>query len=132
VAVGLGRGGLQRARRAAGELESDVLAALWSAGEPVTAATVHDNLGTALAYNTVQTILTRLFDKGLLLRERNGRVYLYEPARAQADLAAEQMHALLAAGADHSAVLQRFVTGLSDDDAAQLRALVAHPPAPPS
>lgn len=130
MAVGLGRSGQQRARRAAGELESDVLAALWSAGEPVTAGQVHEQVGTALAYNTVQTILTRLFDKGLLVRERHGRTHLYEPARAQADLAAEQMHVLLGSGADHRSVLQRFVTGLSDDDAAQLRALVADPATP--
>ena len=126
----LGSGGQQRARRAAGELESDVLAALWSAGEPVTAAAVHEQLGTALAYNTVQTILTRLFDKGLLARSRSGRAYLYEPTKARADLAAEQMHALLGSGADHRSVLLSFVTGLSADDAAQLRALVAEQVSP--
>lgn len=126
--MGLGRGQAQRTRRAAGELESDVLAALWAADAPVTAGQVHEQLGTGLAYNTVLTILTRLHDKGLLLRERSGRTHLYQPARGQADIAAEQMQALLSAGTDHRAVLQRFVTGLSDDDAAQLRALVVDSP----
>jgi len=125
--AGVGRGDAGRGRRAAGELETDVLAALWSGSGPLTAGQVHERLGTELAYNTVQTILARLFDKGLVLRELSGRTHLYRPARGQADLAAEQMHALLAAGADHAAVLQRFVTGLSADDAAQLRALVADP-----
>lgn len=126
--VRAGRGQQVPSRRAAGELETDVLAALWSTADAVSVAQVHDALGTALAYNTVQTILTRLFDKGLVLRELSGRTHLYRPARGQADLAAEQMHALLHAGVDHRAVLQQFVTGLSSDDAAQLRALVADAP----
>ena len=123
--AGAGRGEQARVRRAAGELETDVLAALWAATDALSAGQVCERLGTDLAYNTVQTILTRLFDKGLVVREPQGRMHLYRPAQGQADLAAEQMHAVLDAGADHLAVLQRFVTGLSSDDAARLRALVA-------
>ncbi len=78
-----------------------------------------------LAYNTVQTILIRLYDKGLLLHEPEGRTHLYRPAQAQADLAAQQMHDVLARGSDHTAVLQRFLTTLSQPDAAALRGLVA-------
>lgn len=126
--VGLVRDKEQRTRRAAGELESDVLAALWAADVSLSAGQVHEQLGSTLAYNTVLTILTRLHDKGVLVRERSGRTHLYAPARAQADHAAEQMQALLSAGADHQAVLQRFVTGLSDEDAAQLRALIIDAP----
>ena len=50
-------------RRARGELESEVMAALWSAGEPLTPAGVQAALGGGLAYNTVQTILSRLLEK---------------------------------------------------------------------
>ncbi len=32
------------------------------------------------AYTTVMTILTRLYQKGLLCRERQGRVFVYSPA----------------------------------------------------
>jgi hypothetical protein len=42
-------------RRARGELESEVMAALWSAGAPLTPAGVQAALGDGLAYNTVQT-----------------------------------------------------------------------------
>ena len=48
-----------RRRRASGSLESEVLAALWAADKPLTAGEVVDTLGGDLAYNTVQTILTR-------------------------------------------------------------------------
>lgn len=32
------------------------------------------------AYTTIMTIMTRLSDKGLLHRERQGRVFVYSPA----------------------------------------------------
>ncbi|MGH3825752.1 MAG: BlaI/MecI/CopY family transcriptional regulator, partial [Pseudonocardiaceae bacterium] len=47
----------QPGRRAAGELEAEVLAALWAADGPLTAAHVRRAVSGGLAYNTVQTIL---------------------------------------------------------------------------
>lgn len=112
-------------RRARGELESEVLAALWAADDALTPGQVHADFVPELAYNTVQTILIRLYDKGLLLREAEGRTHLYRPAHAQADLAAQQMHEVLGRGTDHAMVLQRFVNTLSAQDSVALRALVA-------
>ena len=34
-----------------------------------------------LAYTTVMTVLARLFEKGLVTREREGKRYVYSPAR---------------------------------------------------
>ena len=125
MTLGAGQAANKRARRARGELESEVLAALWAADQALSPGQVHAELLPGLAYNTVQTILIRLYDKGLLLREPEGRTHLYRPAQAQADLAAQQMHAVLARGSDHTAVLQRFLTTLSSQDAAALRGLVS-------
>jgi len=111
MALGAGRSDSSKARRARGELESEVLAALWAADQPLSPGQVHAELTPGLAYNTVQTILIRLHDKGLLLREPDGRTHLYRPAQAR--------------GSDHAAVLQRFLTTLSVQDAAALRALVS-------
>ncbi|WP_309032687.1 BlaI/MecI/CopY family transcriptional regulator, partial [Streptomyces alfalfae] len=47
-------------RRAQGELEQQVLAALRAAPGPVSAAWVQERIGGDLAYTTVMTILTRL------------------------------------------------------------------------
>ena len=120
-------------RRGRGELESEVLAALWATEEPLTPAQVQQSLGSSLAYNTVQTILIRLLDKGLVAREPLGRAHCYRPTRGQAELAAEQMHALLGRGPDHAAVLQRFLGTLGRTDEAVLRQLLdAPPPAGPT
>jgi len=111
-------------RRGAGELESEVLAALWAAGRPLTTAQVQAAVDADLAYNTVQTILSRLFDKKLVDRAAEGRRHVYRPAKGAEELAAEQMHALLRRGPDRQGVLQRFAVALSEEDAEALRDLL--------
>jgi predicted transcriptional regulator len=103
-------------RRAPGELEADVLAALWRANEPLTPGEVREHLGSTLAYTTVMTILTRLYEKGSVTRRRVGRAFVYTPAFAQAELAAAQMRSLLDNGHDREEVLARFVGSLSSDE----------------
>ncbi len=111
-------------RRAHGELESEVLAALWAADAPLTPGEVQQALGAELAYNTVHTILVRLYEKGQVARSPAGRAHRYQPSKGVEDVAAKQMTALLDRGPDHQAVLQRFVTALSAEDEAALRQLL--------
>lgn len=114
-------------RRAAGGLETEVLAALWAAGAPLTAGEVVDALGGDLAYNTVQTILTRLHQKGAVDREVVGRAHAYTPLLDEAGLAARRMRAMLDRSGDHSAVLSRFVGTLSEDEESTLSRLLNRP-----
>jgi predicted transcriptional regulator len=115
VAVAEGSGRREERRRARGELESAVLAALWAAPAPVTAAVVQEGVAGA-AYTTVLTILTRLCDKGLVTRRREGRSHVYAPVDDQAGVVAAGMHSLLDEGGDRAAVLARFVSDLSAED----------------
>lgn len=115
----------QRAdKRGQGALESEVLGALWAEDRPLTAGDVQAVLGAELAYNTVQTILTRLLDKGLVEREKTGRAHAYRPTRDQASLTAQRMRAHLAPDTDHAAVLAQFLSTLEPADAAVLRTLL--------
>ena len=111
-------------RRAPGALESDVLAALWSQDAPMTPADVREQLGGTLAYTTVMTTLSRLFDKGIVLREPAGRAYAYTPALDEAEFAAARLRELLDAGSDRKAVLARFVGTLSAADERVLSGLL--------
>jgi predicted transcriptional regulator len=111
-------------RRGAGELETEVLGALWAAGKALTPRQVQEALARDLAYNTVHTILTRLQDKGLVERGGSRRGGLYRPAKDAAQVTVERMHALLDAGDDRAEVLQRFASSLSSEDEAALRALL--------
>lgn len=106
-------------RREPGAREAEILAALWAADHPLTPREVAEAVGDGLAYNTVQTILTRLHDKHAVRRERRGRAHAYSPLLDEPGLAAQRMHALLDHGGDHTAVLRRFLGTL---DAEQRRA----------
>ena len=111
-------------RRAKGSLESEVLAALWAAGRPLTAGEVVDTVGGELAYTTVQTTLTRLHAKGAVARELSGRAHTYTPVLDDAGLAAHRMHAMLDRGGDHAAVLSRFLHTLTPEDETTLAQLL--------
>ena len=117
----------EAARRPAGALEAEVLAVLRAAGTPLSPSQVRERLAARgqreLSYSTVVTIVSRLHAKGLLARERAGRGFAYTPLDA-ASLAAGQMNRALDGGADHRAVLSRFVSGLSGRDARVLRRLL--------
>jgi predicted transcriptional regulator len=120
------------ARRAAGELEAEVLRILRQASGPLSAGEVRQRLAAGphgdgqqgdLSYSTVVTIMSRLYDKGLLARQRAGRGFTYAPLD-EASLAAGRMSQALGSGLDHDAVLSRFVSGLSGRDARLLRQLL--------
>lgn len=121
---GAGDNGAAGARRAPGELESGVLAALWASPVPLTATQVNGALPGGLAPTTVLTILARLYEKGLVTRERAGRGYAYSPAHDEATHTADRMRTLLERGRDREAVLARFLSDLSDEDEALMRRLL--------
>jgi len=111
-------------RRAAGELEAEVLAVLQAAGSPLSPAEVRDRLGGDLAYTTVVTILSRLHGKGVLDRRKAGRAFLYAPVADEPGLAARRMAQMLDAEPDRETVLARFVSGLSGKDEELLRRML--------
>ncbi|MEU4797666.1 BlaI/MecI/CopY family transcriptional regulator [Streptomyces sp. NPDC023327] len=111
-------------RRAQGELEQQVLAALHAARGPVSAAWVQERIGGDLAYTTVMTILTRLLAKDVVTRERAGRSFAWTSSSDEAGLAAFRMRKVLDAESDREAVLASFVTTLTPDDEQLLRELL--------
>ncbi|MGW7425302.1 BlaI/MecI/CopY family transcriptional regulator [Streptomyces sp. NPDC054813] len=111
-------------RRPAGELEASVMAALWAAGVPQTPGQVQRSLGADLARTTVTTILTRLHDKGVVDRHRQGRGFAYFPVQDAQGLTAKRMHSELDRDSDRETVLARFVAQLSSDDERVLRSLL--------
>ena len=108
-------------RRGAGQLEAEVLGALLATDKPLTPSEIQTRIGGGLAYNTVHTILKRLWDKGLVIRDAEGRRGAYLPAKDATEHAAQTMHEVLRREPDHAAVLERFVIGLGADDEEILR-----------
>jgi predicted transcriptional regulator len=78
--------------RGFGTLEREVMDVVWRLGP----ATVHDvraTLDRAVAYTTVMTVLDRLYRKGVLERQREGRAYVYSAAASP-----DQLQSALALG----------------------------------
>lgn len=115
-----------RKQLAGGELEAMVMEVLWDRGGWMTPGEVHEVLADKrpLAYTTVMTILTRLYEKGRLARQRDGRAYAYTPVQSREEYAASRMESLLRDAKDRPAALARFVESLADGDRAQLRRLL--------
>lgn len=67
-------------------LESEVMDAVWAAGDPVTVREILDALnrrrGEPLAYTTVMTVMNRLAAKNVLSRHGQRRNYVYEAMAA--------------------------------------------------
>jgi predicted transcriptional regulator len=102
-----------------GSLQSEVMQIVWRLGE----ATVDDVRAAQpesrrLAYTTVQTVLNRLEDRGLLERERRGKAFVYRAAYEEPELLARSIGDRLAdASSDtRKAALLSLVDGLEPDE----------------
>ncbi|MBC3840137.1 BlaI/MecI/CopY family transcriptional regulator [Streptacidiphilus sp. 4-A2] len=111
-------------RRPLGALEAEVLERLQASPEPLTPGKVLQALGGSLAYSTVVTVLSRMHDKGLLTRAKQGRAYAYAPVADTHGLTARRMRRELESDPDRAAVLSRFVEDLSATDEQLLRQLL--------
>ncbi len=87
MVVGMGDQSVRRLRRIGpgqkflGPLEALVMERLWTRREATVRDVVDDLSRTrSLAYTTVMTIMSRLHEKGLLARVRDGKTYRYRPA----------------------------------------------------
>ena len=113
-------------RRPMGSLEADVLRYLWNDDQGATPGQVAEGVGAEVAYTTIMTVLTRLWRKGLVDRERRGRAFAYTACVSEADYAAQRMRDALSRAHDSEAVLSRFVDTLSSRDAKALRQVLDH------
>jgi len=69
-----------------GPLETEIMQVVWK-DQPSTVKKVHRALAQQrdIAYTTVMTTMSRLADKGVLLRQRDGLAYTYTPALSEDD-----------------------------------------------
>jgi predicted transcriptional regulator len=107
-----------------GPLEQRVLDYLWRRRSSVTVREAHAALGGELAYTTVMTTLDRLFKKGLLDRDPDGRAFRYAPRATREAFGASQVRALLARffrrGSEPTALLASLVDAVGEHDRALL------------
>ncbi|MFN2114755.1 MAG: BlaI/MecI/CopY family transcriptional regulator [Anaerolineae bacterium] len=68
--------------RVFGELEAEIMEAVWDLGE-ARVAEVCDRLGGAANYKTVMTVMNRLVEKRVLRRERQSRAFVYSATESR-------------------------------------------------
>ncbi|MFC9246063.1 MULTISPECIES: BlaI/MecI/CopY family transcriptional regulator [unclassified Streptomyces] len=109
--------------RRLGELEAEIMDRFWRWNRPATVREVVDdiNLHRDLAYTTVTTVTSILFQKGYLTRTRDRRIWTYKAASTREAYSAALMEDGLEASADRPAALIQFVENLDDDELAALR-----------
>lgn len=109
-----------------GELQAQVMAALWRLGEG-TVEQVRAELPPRYqgAYNTVQTILNRLAERGLLDREREGRTFVYRPKLTEAEYLSGSIRRTLAGASSEArqAALASIIGGLRPEELSELEEL---------
>jgi predicted transcriptional regulator len=71
-----------------GPLEIRVLEALWARERPACVRDLQPRFP-GVAYTTLMTTLDRLFRKGTLVRNKNGRAFFYRPKLSQQELISE-------------------------------------------
>jgi predicted transcriptional regulator len=114
-----------------GDLQAQVMSVMWRL-ETATVEQVRSALPTRYrgAYTTVQTVLNRLAERGLLTREKHRNVIRYRPAISEADHIAQSIaQRLEAASTDaRQTALARLIGGLSDKELSTLRRLARRTP----
>ena len=82
-----------------GELESEIMEIIWRQKKPVSVKDVAEILSNKrqLAYTTVMTIMARLINKGILIRNLNGRSYWYKSKISKEQFTAKAAHNIFSA-----------------------------------
>ena len=106
-----------------GSLQAEVMSAMWRLDE----ATVDDvrarlPRSRRAAYTTIQTVMNRLLDRGLLDRKRRGKAFVYRARYPESELVARAMRERLAgASADaRTPALLNLVERLKEDELDEL------------
>ena len=105
-------------------LENAVMDVLWDATTALTPGDVQRRLPEerAVSYTTVMTVMSRLWKKGRLERQRDGRAYAYVPTESRTEHAARRMEEILDTAGDRSHALARFAEQLSTSERKRLSA----------
>jgi predicted transcriptional regulator len=108
---------------ALGKLEKTVLEEVWRRGR-VSASDIYRSFDGRTAYTTWMTTLDRLYKKGLLKREKEGRAYFYTPSLTREEfergVAEDVLEGLLGRTDGAEPLLACIVEAVSERDRALL------------
>jgi BlaI family transcriptional regulator, penicillinase repressor len=108
------------------EREMDVLKALWAIGSG-SVREVHERMcpGGELAFNTVQTLLRIMEDKGLVRHRAAGRTFIYEPVYSRDRVASRLLHRVFDGALDQVVLSLLQAKDVSDAELNDLERVIA-------
>jgi BlaI family transcriptional regulator, penicillinase repressor len=108
------------------EREMDVLKALWAIGSG-SVREVHEQMcpGGELAFNTIQTMLRIMEDKGLVGHRAEGRTFIYEPVYSRNRVASRLLHRVFDGALDQVVMSLLQAKDASDEELKGLERLIA-------
>jgi predicted transcriptional regulator len=109
-----------------GQLEGAIMDVVWSQDRPLLVREVRERLrySRPVAYTTVMTVMTILYGKGVLHREKHGRAWRYWPAEQRAEHDARLMAEILVSSGDSARTLGEFLSRVGPEDLDAVRSLV--------
>ena len=114
-------------RKILGDLEVDVMEAIWGRGR-ATVHDVHERLAAhnrRVAYTTVMTVMSRLAEKGLLKKKKDGAAYVYVPVASKDEFTRRTVATVVRELLDefNAPAMSQFVDFLGGQDEAAVDAL---------
>lgn len=106
--------------------ELEILKVLWEHG-PSSVRQVYDemNVGKDLAYNTVQTLLRLMEDKGLVTHTVEGRTFVYSPCYSRDESAVRFLDRVFDGSADQLVQSLLRSERISADELARLQSMIS-------
>lgn len=113
-------------RKILGDLEADVMEVVWARGR-ATVHDVHERLAAEreLAYTTVMTVMSRLAEKGLLEKWKDGAAFVYAPTASKEEFTRRTVGTVLSELLDDftAPVMSQLVDLVGEQDDAAIEAL---------
>lgn len=113
-------------RKILGDLEADVMEVVWARGR-ATVHDVHERLAAEreLAYTTVMTVMSRLAEKGLLEKWKDGAAFVYAPTASKEEFTRRTVGTVLSELLDDftAPVMSQLVDLVGEQDDATIEAL---------
>lgn len=114
------------------DLEAEIMEIVWEEAWPFFCVSdVHDILQERreVAYTTIMTTISRLFEKEILVRQKEGRKYVYQPAMTRSAfismMTKEVLNGLPPVGQETAiAFLVDHVSGANEEELDRLEALI--------
>ncbi len=117
--------------RISGELQTQLMAALWRLGAG-TVEQVRSEIPPRYrgADNTIQTVLNRLAERGLLSRRKAGNAFEYRPRISEAEYLSRSIASTLSGASvgARQAALARLIADLDKDELSDLQRLAGELP----